>query len=228
MTTNLEICLVRHGQTEHNVAARLQGWCDSPLTAEGEEAAAALGRALADQQPTPPFQAAFCSTLPRTVATARIILRHARQNALPLTELDDLREYHFGDQFEGKPAYLLYQAVTAARGLPDTASWLNEYRNGRHNLLAETLPSIDPSAESEDQFLSRLQRGFQEVVRQSPEQGRVLVVTHGMVIVALLKTIDPDAITYQSPPNVSVSRLHYDGRDLRILSVGEVLPAPTE
>ena len=46
MTTNLEICLVRHGQTEHNVAARLQGWCDSPLTAEGEEAAAALGRAV--------------------------------------------------------------------------------------------------------------------------------------------------------------------------------------
>ena len=39
--------LLRHGQTEWNVAGRYQGRLDSPLTALGERQAEALGRALA-------------------------------------------------------------------------------------------------------------------------------------------------------------------------------------
>ena len=31
--------LMRHGETLFNVQKRIQGWCDSPLTAAGEEQA---------------------------------------------------------------------------------------------------------------------------------------------------------------------------------------------
>lgn len=42
-----EILLVRHGETEWNIAGRYQGGKDSPLTARGREQAAAVGDALA-------------------------------------------------------------------------------------------------------------------------------------------------------------------------------------
>ncbi|WP_373974768.1 phosphoglycerate mutase family protein [Chitinibacter sp. SCUT-21] len=43
------IYLLRHGQTEFNAERRLQGHCDSPLTALGEEQAQAMGAALRDE-----------------------------------------------------------------------------------------------------------------------------------------------------------------------------------
>ncbi|MGZ7254018.1 phosphoglycerate mutase family protein, partial [Streptococcus pyogenes] len=39
--------LMRHGQTLFNVQERIQGWCDSPLTKEGEEQAK-MARAFFD------------------------------------------------------------------------------------------------------------------------------------------------------------------------------------
>lgn len=213
---NLEIYLTRHAQTEFNAQQKLQGWADSPLTPAGAQLAQQLGEQLREHT----FQAAFCSTLPRTFATATAILQGAQQNHLPIKALADLREYHFG-AFEGQNAQILYDAIVAARQLPDTATWLQHYRAGTHNLLAETLPTLDPNAESETQFVGRLWRGMASVLANSPKNGKILVVTHGMAIVALLKSLNPDVISYKSPPNVSVSRLHFNGETWRILSVAE-------
>lgn len=212
---NLEIYLTRHAQTEFNAQHKLQGWVDSPLTPTGTKLAQQLGKQLRTHR----FQAAFCSTLARTFATAQTILDSAQQ-PLPIKPLADLREYHFG-AFEGQNAQILYDALVAARQLPDTATWLQQYRAGTHNLLAETLPHIDPKAENEAQFVGRLWRGMASVLAHSPKNGKVLVVTHGMAIVALLKSLQPDVIEYKSPPNVSVSRLHFNGETWRILGVAE-------
>lgn len=213
---NLEIYLTRHAQTEFNVQQKLQGWADSPLTPAGIQLSQQLGEKLRAHR----FQAAFCSTLPRTFATAQAILQGAQQNHLPIKPLADLREYHFG-KFEGQNAQILYDAVVAARQLPNTETWLQHYRAGKHNLLAETLTQIDPNAESEAQFVGRLWRGMNAVVAQSPSNSKILVVTHGMAIVALLKSLNPNAIAYKSPPNSSVSRLHFNGETWQILSVAE-------
>lgn len=220
---DLEIFLVRHAQTEYNAAARLQGWCDSPLTAAGEAQAARLGRWLAAQNIT--FDGAYCSTLPRTAATARTVLAQAGQSGLPLHALDDLREYRFGSRFEGQPAHVLYEAAAAACGLPDGASWLKAYREGSRNLLADTLLRLCPEeAESEAAFTARLRRGIADIAARHPHGGRVLAVTHGMAAVALLKSVRADAIAYQSPPNASVSRLLWRQGCLNIVSIGETAP----
>lgn len=214
---NLDIFLVRHGETEFNRHLLLQGWADSPLTERGKAVAQKTGEKLKTYH----FDAVFCSTLPRTLATAQIILNGAEQSHLPIQELADLREYHFG-QFEGRPSSEFYQAIVQARNLPDEETWLYEYRHGDYNKMAETVSQLDPNAETETQFVQRIWRGMESVVQQSPSQGgRVLVVTHGMVIVALLKSIDKKAILYKSPPNASVSRLQFDGVNWRILSVAE-------
>lgn len=86
--------------------------------------------------------------------------------------------------------------------------------------MAETASRLDPSAETEAQFVGRLWRGMGNAGKQ-PQNGRVLVVTHGMAIVALLKSLDSSAILYKSPPNASVSRLHFNGENWHILSVAQ-------
>lgn len=109
---NLEIYLVRHGQTEFNSQHYLQGWADSPLTQQGKNSAINLGNYLASQNIY--FDAAFCSTSLRTQTTISLILHHLGQINLSYTPLADLREYHFGT-FEGQPAEIMYQRIITER-----------------------------------------------------------------------------------------------------------------
>jgi broad specificity phosphatase PhoE len=94
------IYLVRHGETEWNVARRLQGRQESPLTPRGRGQAAAMADLLADLVAIEP---------PRELRLVSSPLGRARQTAeaiatrldLPL-ELDDrLAEIAFGD-WEGR------------------------------------------------------------------------------------------------------------------------------
>ena len=243
MPATLNLYLIRHGQTEYNAAGIVQGWCDSPLTAEGKAGAAQTGNAIAQAQI--PIAAAYCSTSPRTAATAQIILQHAQQPQVALTPLDDLREYHFGS-FERQPSRHIHQTIAQTLGYPSTEDWLADYRSGKHsnNQLMHTLHRIDPRAEQESQFIQRLHRGIQHIIAnsladinqgslktsnarfceaktESPAQN-VLIVSHGMAITALLRSINPQAIAYRSVPNASLSRISYDSTTgWRIHSIGE-------
>ena len=216
----LELYLVRHGKTVFNTTGRLQGWSDSPLTPEGCQVAENLGRALAQQRIT--FDAAFSSTSPRAVDTARLILNHSGQADLPLASLPDLREYCFGG-FEGELTPIVHEKIIAHRGLPDTESWLAAYRHGKRNLIIESVHALDPLglAETEAQFTARLQQGLNELITRAPHNGRVLLVSHGIAITAILKMIDAQSTLYQSVPNASVSRLHYQNGMWAIQSIGD-------
>ena len=216
----LELYLVRHGKTVFNTTGRLQGWSDSPLTPEGCQVAENLGRALAQQRIT--FDAAFSSTSPRAVGTARLILNHSGQADLPLASLPDLREYCFGG-FEGELTPIVHEKIIAHRGLPDTESWLAAYRHGKHNLIIESVHALDPLglAETEAQFTARLQQGLNELITRAPHNGRVLLVSHGIAITAILKMIDAQSTLYQSVPNASVSRLHHQNGRWVIQSRGD-------
>jgi len=65
------IYLVRHGQTEFNLAHRFQGACDSPLTALGEAQARAMGRRLGEL--LAPGTPIVTSPLGRARATAELL-----------------------------------------------------------------------------------------------------------------------------------------------------------
>lgn len=238
MPTTLNLYLIRHGQTEYNAAGIVQGWCDSPLTAEGKAGAAQTGNAIAQAQI--PLAAAYCSTSLRTAATAQIILQHAQQPHIAPAPLDDLREYHFGS-FEGQPSSHIHQTIAQELGYERTEDWLADYRSGKHsnNQLMHTLHRIDPRAEQESQFIQRLHRGIQHIIANSlarstegslKSQGfnevktnaheaqtessgeipNVLIVSHGMAITALLRSINPQAIPYRSVPNASATLLRYN------------------
>jgi len=67
-----ELWILRHGQTEWNVAGRLQGHLDSPLTKTGRAQAAAQGRILA--RLLPPDVTVISSPSPRALITGQIAL----------------------------------------------------------------------------------------------------------------------------------------------------------
>jgi broad specificity phosphatase PhoE len=84
-----EILLVRHGETDWNVAQRVQGHTDRPLNDNGLAQARALAEELQGEQ----IDAVYASDLARARETARAI---AEPRGLPVEELPGLREKHFG------------------------------------------------------------------------------------------------------------------------------------
>ena len=216
---NLELYLVRHGKTVFNTIGRLQGWSDSPLTPEGRDVAIRLGKGLHGEID---FDAAFCSVSPRAVETAKILLEAKGQNTLVLNIIEEIREYCFGG-FEGELIHVLHESIAAQRRLPDINTWLAHYRTGTHNMMAESVSELDPLglAETEAVFMSRLRRGLDKVVEQLPNGCKVLMVSHGMAITGILKSIDPASTQYQSVANASVSRLRFANQAWTIESIGE-------
>lgn len=46
--TKTTLYIVRHGKTMFNTIERVQGWCDTPLTKQGQEGIHYLGKGLKD------------------------------------------------------------------------------------------------------------------------------------------------------------------------------------
>lgn len=93
-----DLYLVRHGQTMFNEKRVIQGWCDAPLTSEGEEQAERIGRYFAREGIA--FDHAYTSTLTRTQQTIERIVD------MPYERVEDLREWGFG-AFEGERVDLM-------------------------------------------------------------------------------------------------------------------------
>ena len=93
-----DLYLVRHGQTMFNEKRVIQGWCDAPLTPEGEEQAERIGRYFAREGIA--FDHAYTSTLTRTQQTIERIVD------MPYERVEGLREWGFG-VFEGERVDLM-------------------------------------------------------------------------------------------------------------------------
>lgn len=113
-----ELIVLRHGQTEWNLARRWQGALDSPLTAKGEAQARAMGEILSRAGITRNTHAAYVSPLGRAQATARLTLGED----WPATADPRLREIGVG-KWEG----WLLDDIAAAAGLPDDSTPLDYY-----------------------------------------------------------------------------------------------------
>jgi len=150
------ILLVRHGETEWNVARRLQGRADSPLTERGRRQAAAMGELIGELIAREGGEGwrLVSSPLGRTVATAQFIA--AATGLTP--EFDErIAEVDCGE-WEGVPFADLLK--TAQGGLS----------RGR---IFEA-----PGAETYAQVQARIE-SFLAGLPPEPER-RVVVVSHGV------------------------------------------------
>ena len=85
----MTVILVRHAESEGNIGGVIQGWTDLPLTDIGEQQAQMVARRFKGAS----IAAVYSSPLYRARETARPI---ADVLALPLVEVDDLRERYYG------------------------------------------------------------------------------------------------------------------------------------
>jgi probable phosphoglycerate mutase len=171
--------LVRHGRTVYNTQERLQGWSDSPLTEDGLAGVRRTAEHLADRA----FAAAYASPFGRTMSTAREILAH--HPATPLTSEDGLREFSFGD-FEARPEHELWETV-------DPSAMFE-------GVLRGTFPGL-PGGERSDVYLGRVHDAFARI--ETAHSGDVLVVSHGVTLMAYLVTLGH--VPQRPLPNASVS-----------------------
>jgi probable phosphoglycerate mutase len=151
------IYLLRHGQTEFNVARRYQGQRDSPLTLRGQLQAKRMGERLASLIGDGAGWRVIASPLGRTVATAEI-LRRALPAAMPLEIDRRLAEICMGD-WDG----LTFEELEARR--PAELDHLERYFHG-------------PGGESFDQFSGRLGAWLEGI----DPADNVIAVSHGVAM----------------------------------------------
>lgn len=183
------IIVVRHGQTEWNVQARIQGQGDSRLTAEGEAQARSLGERLARER----FDVLVSSDLGRASATAQAI---ADRCGKPVVLDPRLRERHFGVG-EG----MTYDEVDAA------------YPGAFARVRSVDPDFVIPGGESRRQFHERVRGAFDSLAEA--HSGRTLVVvTHGGVLATFFRHVHAIALDIAHPiaiTNASYNVLRHDG-----------------
>lgn len=160
MSTRLVV--VRHGETRWNVAARIQGHGDSPLTAAGEAQARAIARRLAAER----FDRLFSSDLGRAMQTANAI---AARTGNAIVADSRLRERSYG----------------VAEGL--TYAEIGERYPEVFARVRDTDPDyVVPGGESRRQLIERVSGAFESLAR-AHAGANLAVVCHGGVLAALYR-----------------------------------------
>ena len=183
------VIVVRHGQTEWNVEARIQGQGDSRLTAEGRAQARAISARLAAQ----PFDVLVSSDLGRAAATARAI---AERCGKPIVLDARLRERHFGVG-EG----MTYDEVDRA------------YPGAFARIRNVDPDFVIPGGESRRQFHARVVSAMDSIAKA--HDGRtIVVVTHGGVLATFFRHVHSIPLDVAHPiaiTNASYNVLAHDG-----------------
>lgn len=197
----IRLYLVRHGETPMNAARQLQGITDAALTAKGRAAADRLGELL---RPVP-FAKVFTSDRGRTIETAhRIIAGHQPQP--PLIQLSALREYYFGG-LEGDSGNAVITRTIRQFGVAGAfRAWRGSERFAG---LVRSIREADPTHQAEDlpDLIARAHQAFTQVIAQSPDSSDILVVSHGMLLSALIYQLAPEDLPFMLLKNTSVTRV---------------------
>lgn len=178
------IYLVRHGETELNVAGRHHGHTDSPLTERGREQARAAGRALAALVQGEDTMI-ISSPLGRALTTAELIAK-AMAVTKPILLDADLSEISMG----------------SAEGLNET-EMTERWPERRATAAAGSLSFDAPDGESIESLRTRLERAL---ARARSYKAACILVSHGVagrVIQAIhLGLATSEVARFDAPHNV--------------------------
>ncbi|MHC5373623.1 histidine phosphatase family protein [Enterococcus sp. LJL120] len=216
--TKTVLYVVRHGKTMFNALTRVQGWCDTPLTKEGQQGIhfAALGlREI-------PFEEAYSSDSGRAIETSRILLgEHFNGRQIPYTTDPRIREWCFGS-LEGAYDAEMWGIIPRVLNInPDTPMNQMDFKE-----VADAVFQADTAnwAETYEQLRHRVWTGFEDIAykREKAGGGNVLVVSHGLTIAFLLSLIDNQQPMGAGIENGSVTKLSYENSKFSIEGINDI------
>lgn len=164
----MKLYFVRHGETDWNLARRVQGHSDIPLNEYGRYLARETAKGLKDV----PFDLAYTSPLIRARETAELILEG---RDVPIIGHEDIKELGFGI-CEG-------MCISGEHKAPQTEEFNKFFTDTGHYIPAE-------GAESVQDLLARTGRFLQELYQNPQLQEKtILISSHGAAMTGLLNNI---------------------------------------
>ena len=197
----IELICIRHGRTAWNADLRFQGHTDVPLDAHGRGQALLLAASLRRTE----LSGAVSSDLVRCSETARIVLDE--HPGVPLRLDADLREMAFG-AWEG----LTWAQIVKTDPKLALEGWShpNSY--------------APPGGERFRDAIERASRAVERIREETPDPGRVLVVTHAGILHALLRVVlgeaEAERIAIRFTPG-GITRFSLEGGAGRLITLNE-------
>ncbi len=184
------ICFIRHGETDWNVARRIQGHTDIPLNETGRAQALAMAFNAAHQH----FRAIYSSDLMRTMETAQVLAQREDQDVKPFAQL---RERHYG----------VFQGITAAEGA-------ERYPQAYAHYVARDLDYDFETGESLRALAERVSQGIDWLVRHHSGQ-TIAAVSHSGVLDVIYRRATGRPLHTPRDfviPNCALNWFHFDGQ----------------
>ena len=195
----MKIYIIRHGETDLNAKAVMQGRLDAPLNESGRELAAVTGIAMKGVR----FDHCISSPLKRAVETAEILLRESG-NEIPVSLDERLLEIDFGET-EGKKlsdmgeaGYLFFRDPLNFAGFPG----------------GETVPQV----------IERTRAFLNELIAKD-DGGTYLISTHGCASRAMINCLFDDPEDFwrgHAPYNCAVTEIGAEKGIARLIELDRV------
>ena len=191
----MKLYIIRHGQTDWNIAKKIQGRQDIPLNERGHFQAQCLGKAMENR----PITAVFSSPQIRAMETAIAVASPA---GVPVIPVRDLMEINYG-VWEGKTEEELLRDDRALY----EAWWSHP---------AETAP---PEGESISQVNERCRQAWKEIRPQLT--GDAAIVAHGGLLAHFMEQLlGSESIAASTVAhNASITTVEYEPETDRFMLV---------
>ena len=197
MTGNMELVLLRHGESEWNRLNLFTGWTDVDLSDTGRSEAVTAGKLMKEEGFD--FDVCYTSYLKRAIHTLDLALDEMDRDWLPVIKSWKLNERHYG-ALQG-----LNKAETAEKyGEDQVKKWRRSYdipppplpeddeRNPASQEQYRGIPrEALPLTESLKDTVARAVPFFNDVIRPRMLAGdRIIIAAHGNSLRALVKYFD--------------------------------------
>lgn len=194
----MRLWLVRHGETEANVAGLYSGHAPTPLTERGIAQAQTLSTLLRNV----PVDNVLCSELERARHTTQLILG---DREIPVRNMPELNEMFFGDW------EMRHHRDLQLEDAENYAAWCADWQH-----------AAPTNGESFQHFAHRV-RTFAEKLTHDPQPDHLLIVGHkgGLsLLIALLLKLPAEAMWHFPVAHGTWSELelHADFATLRVLN----------
>ena len=192
-----KLVLVRHGQSEWNLANKFTGWVDVDLSEKGVEEAKEAGRKI--KEAGIKFDYAHTSILKRAIKTCNYVLEYSDQMFVPQAKSYRLNERHYGalqglNKAETAEKYGDDQVHIWRRSydtLPPEISEEEKLEQSNMPMFVHLPKDVIPGAENLKVTLERvLPYYFDNIAPQLLEDDTVLVAAHGNSLRALAKHLE--------------------------------------